>query len=290
MKVLKKDKKIEDLKQNYNNIEIPDRLNDVVNDALNRNRSRNRNKKSRMALWSTVVASICIIIVTVNLSPAFASTLEGIPVIGNIIKIINFKNYKVNKNGYDVSIDVPKIEGLKDKELEYKLNKEFESEGKKLYDEYLKEVKDLEKLGVEGRKYGKSWYEVINENDDVLSLVIYNYYAQGSSNTTRKFYNIDKKNQTVLTLEGMFKGSDYVNVISKNIISQMRERHQKNPEDVYWIDGEIEYFTKIKKDQGFYINDKNEIVICFDKYEVAPGASGLVEFTIPKEITKKLMK
>ena len=286
MKVLKKNKKIEDLKQNYNNIEIPDKLNDVVNDALN----TNRNKKSRIAKWSTVAASICVIIGAVNLSPAFANTLEGIPVIGNIVKIINFKNYRVNKNGYDVSIDVPKIEGLKDKDLEYKLNKKFEAEGKKLYEDYLKDIKELEKLGAEGREYAKSWYEVINENDDVLSLVIYNYYAQGSSSTTRKFYNIDKKNQTVLTLEGMFKGSDYVNVISKNIISQMRERTKKNPEDVYWIDDEIDVFTKIKKDQGFYINDKNEIVICFDKYEVAPGASGLVEFTIPKEITKQLMK
>lgn len=285
---MKKDKKIEDLKKNYNNIEIPDKLNDVVNDALNTN--TNKNKRGKIARWSTVAASICVIIGAVNLSPAFANTLENIPVIGNVIKIINFKNYKMNQNGYDVSIDVPKIEGLKDKELEYKLNKEFESEGKKLYDEYLNEVKDLEELGVEGRKYGESWYEVINENDDVLSLVIYNYYAQGSSNTTRKFYNIDKKNQTVLTLEGMFKGSDYVNVISKNIISQMRERTKKNPEDVYWIDGEIDDFRKIKKDQGFYINDKNEIVICFDKYEVAPGSSGLVEFTIPKDVTKKLMK
>lgn len=286
MKVLKKNKKIDDLKQNYNNIEIPDKLNDVVNDALN----TNRNKKSRIAKWSTVAASICIIIGAVNLSPAFASTLEGIPVIGNIVKIINFKNYRVNKNGYDVSIDVPKIEGLKDKDLEYKLNKKFEAEGKKLYEDYLKDVKELEKLDAEGREYAKSWYEVINENDDVLSLVIYNHYAQGSSSTTRKFYNIDKKNQTVLTLEGMFKGSDYVNVISKNIISQMRERTKKNPDDVYWIDDEMDIFTKIKKDQGFYINDKNEIVICFDKYEVAPGASGLVEFTIPKEITKQLMK
>ena len=285
---MKKDKKIEDLKKNYNNIEIPDKLNDVVNDALNTN--TNKNKRGKIAKWSTVAASICVIIGAVNLSPAFANTLENIPVIGNVIKIINFKNYKMNQNGYDVSIDVPKIEGLKDKELEYKLNKKFEAEGKKLYDDYLKDVKDLEELGVEGREYAKSWYEVINENDNVLSLVIYNYYAQGSSSTTRKFYNIDKKNQTVLTLEGMFKGSDYVNVISKNIISQMRERTKKNPEDVYWIDGEIDDFTKIKKDQGFYINDKNEIVICFDKYEVAPGSSGLVEFTIPKDVTKKLMK
>lgn len=286
MKVLKKNKKIEELKQKYNNIEIPGKLNDVVNNALN----INRKKKGRMVKWASIAASICIIIGFVNLSPAFANTLESIPVVGNIIKVINFRNYKVNKNGYDVSIDVPKIEGLKDKDLEYKLNKEFEGEGKKLYDEYLKEIKDLENSGVKGKKDAKSWYEVINENDDILSLVIYNHYVQGSSDTTRKFYNIDKKNQTVLTLEGMFKGTDYVNVISENVIKQMRERTKKNPEDIYWIDDDIYNFTKIKRDQGFYINDKNEIVICFDKYEVAPGSSGLVEFTIPKNVTKELMK
>lgn len=288
MNILKKNKKLEDLKHNYNNIEIPDRLNDVVNDALNI--KQKKYKRSRITRWSSVAASICVVIGAVNLSPAFASTLEGIPVIGNMIKIINFKHYSVNENGYDVSIDVGKVEGLKDKDLEYKLNKEFEAEGEKLYNEYLNEIKDLKELGVEGRKYGKSWYEVLNENDDVLSLVIYNHYAQGSSNTTRKFYNIDKKNQTVLTLEGMFKGSDYVDVISKNIISQMKERTKKNPEDTYWIDGEIDTFKKIKKDQGFYINDKGELVICFDKYEVAPGSSGLVEFVIPNNVTKQLMK
>ena len=68
---------------------------------------------------------------------------------------------------------------------------------------------------------------------------------EGSSNTTRKFYNIDKKNQTVLTLEGMFKGSDYVDVISKKYYkSDGRERTKKNPEDTYWIDGEIDTFKR----------------------------------------------
>ena len=278
--------KIEDLKQNYNDIEIPDKLDEVINDAL----GENKHKKRKIGKWATVAASLCIVVGVVNLSPSFASTLENIPLIGNVIKIINFKNYRLNKNGYDVSIDVPKIEGLKDKDLEYKLNKDFEAEGKKLYEEYLSEIKSLEELGVEGREYGKSWYEVLNENDDTLSLVIYNYYAQGSSNTTRKFYNIDKKNQTVLTLGGMFEESDYIDVISENIIEQMRERTKKDPTDVYWIDGDIDSFTKIREDQGFYINDKNELVICFDKYEVAPGSSGLVEFVIPNEVTKQLIK
>ncbi|MEG0855355.1 MAG: DUF3298 domain-containing protein [Terrisporobacter sp.] len=283
---MKKNKKLEDLKHNYNNIEIPKELDDVVNDALN----MKKNKRSNLTRWTSAVASICVIIGTVNVSPVFANTLENIPVIGNVIKIINFKNYSMDGNGFNVSIDVPKIEGLKDKDLEYKLNRSFEEEGKQLYNDYVKEMKELEKLGVEGRKYGRSWYEIKTDNDKILSLVIFNHYAQGSSNTTRKFYNIDKKNQTVLTLEGMFEGTGYVNIISENITKQMRERTKDNKEDVYWIGNEINIFKQIKKDQGFYINNKNELVICFDKYEVAPGSSGLVEFIIPNEITEKLMK
>ena len=77
--------------------------------------------------------------------------------------------------------------------------------------------------------------------------------------------------------------------INKKIISQMRERTKQNPEDVYWIDDDIYNFEHIKKDQGFYINSNNELVICFDKYEVAPGSSGLVEFKIPKSVTNQLM-
>lgn len=282
---MKKNRKIEQLKQNYNDIEIPDKLDEIVNDALGIN-----NKKNKIGKWSSAAAILCIVIGSVNLSPAFANTIENIPLIGNVIKIINFKNYRLNEKGYDISINVPKVEGLQDKELEYKLNEEFELEGKRLYEEYLSDIKELEELGVEGREYGKSWYEIVNENDDTLSLVIYNYNAQGSSNTTRKFYNIDKKNQTILTLEGMFERSNYVDIISENIIEQMRERTKKNPNDVYWIDGDIDTFTRIRENQGFYINDKNELVICFDKYEVAPGSSGLVEFVIPNDITKELMK
>ena len=124
-------------------------------------------------------------------------------------------------------------------------------------------------------------FDVITEIYDILSLVVFNHYVQGSSNTTRKFYNINKKDQTVLTLEGMFAGNDYVNIISENIKEQMREKMKENPNEHYWLDEDME---------GFYINDNNELVICFDKYEVGPGSTGLAEFVIPKEITSKLMK
>lgn len=279
--------KIDKLKENYNNIKIPARLNDVVNDAINKKSNHKIQTK-----WLVTAASICAVVGAININPVFADNLEQIPVIGNLVKIVNFSNYQIKDNGYEASIKVPKIEGLDNKALEYKLNKEFEENGKKLYSQYLEEVKGLKESNESGHKSAESWYEVKTDNDNILSLVIYEYEAEGSSNTTRRFYNIDKKNQTALTLEGMFKNDDYINVISENIKQQMAEQMKKDKNKIYWLnDKEAKNgnFKSIKKDQGFYINKSGELVICFDKYEVGPGAMGLVEFTIPKDIIKPLM-
>lgn len=279
--------KIDKLKENYNNIKIPARLNDVVNDAINKKSNHKIQTK-----WLVTAASICAVVGAININPVFADNLEQIPVIGNLVKIVNFSNYQIKDNGYEASIKVPKIEGLDNKELEYKLNKEFEENGKKLYSQYLEEVKGLKESNESSHKSAESWYEVKTDNDNILSLVIYEYEAEGSSNTTRRFYNIDKKNQTALTLEGMFKNDDYINVISENIKQQMAEQMKRDKNKIYWLnDKEARNgnFKSIKKDQGFYINKSGELVICFDKYEVGPGAMGLVEFTIPKDIIKPLM-
>lgn len=279
--------KVDKLKENYNNIKIPARLNDVVNDAINKKSNHKIQKK-----WLVTAASICAVVGAININPVFADNLEQIPVIGNLVKIVNFSNYQIKDNGYEASIKVPKIEGLDNKELEYKLNKEFEENGKKLYSQYLEEVKGLKESNESGHKSAESWYEVKTDNDNIVSLVIYEYEAEGSSNTTRRFYNIDKKNQTVLTLEGMFKNDDYINVISENIKQQMAEQMKKDKNKIYWLndkEARNSNFKSIKRDQGFYINKSGELVICFDKYEVGPGAMGLVEFTIPKDIIKPLM-
>ncbi|CEQ09123.1 anti-sigma(V) factor RsiV [[Clostridium] sordellii] len=279
--------KIDKLKENYNNIKIPARLNDVVNDAINKKSNHKIQTK-----WLVTAASICAVVGAININTVFADNLEQIPVIGNLVKIVNFSNYQIKDNGYEASIKVPKIEGLDNKELEYKLNKEFEENGKKLYSQYLEEVKGLKESNESGHKSAESWYEVKTDNDNILSLVIYEYEAEGSSNTTRRFYNIDKKNQTVLTLEGMFKNDDYINVISENIKQQMAEQMKRDKNKIYWLndkEARNSNFKSIKRDQGFYINKSGELVICFDKYEVGPGAMGLVEFTIPKDIIKPLM-
>ena len=288
-----KNDKIDKLKENYNNIEIPKELDDVINDAFkeSENKKIENNKKDwrrnmkNMKKWYASVAAVGLIIVSVNASSTFATSLENIPVIGNIIKIVNFNNYRINKDGMDVSISLPEVSS-DSKDLEYKLNKEFEKEGKEAYKKYEAEVAKLEKEGKTTHKSADIWSETIAENDKTASIAIYNTEIEASAATNRKIYNINKEDKTVLTLEGMFGNNDYVDVLSKNILSQMKERTKKDSNDVYFVDNTF----KIKKDQPFYINDKGELVICFDEYEVAPGSAGLVEFVIPSNIVSKLMK
>lgn len=285
-----KNDKIDKLKENYNNIEIPKELDDVINDAFNEseNKKLENNKKDwrrNMKKWYASAAAVGLIIVSVNASSTFAKSLENIPVIGNIIRVVNFNNYRIDKDGMDVSISLPEVSS-DSKDLEYKLNKEFEKEGKEAYKKYEAEVAELEKEGKTTHKSAEIWTESIAENDKTLSVAIYNTETEASAATSRKIYNIDKKDKTILTLEGMFGNNDYVDVLSKNILSQMKERTKKDSNDVYFVDNTF----KIKKDQPFYINDKGELVICFDEYEVAPGSAGLVEFVIPSNVVSKLMK
>ncbi|WP_418566548.1 DUF3298 domain-containing protein [Peptacetobacter sp.] len=285
-----KNDKIDKLKENYNNIEIPKELDDVINDAFNEseNKKLENNKKDwrrNMKKWYASAAAVGLIIVSVNASSTFAKSLENIPVIGNIIRVVNFNNYRIDKDGMDVSISLPEVSS-DSKDLEYKLNKEFEKEGKEAYKKYEAEVAELEKEGKTTHKSAEIWTESIAENDKTLSVAIYNTETEASAATSRKIYNIDKKDKTILTLEGMFGNNDYVDVLSKNILSQMKERTKKDSNDVYFVDNTF----KIKKDQPFYINDKGELVICFDEYEVAPGSVGLVEFVIPSNVVSKLMK
>jgi hypothetical protein len=90
-------------------------------------------------------------------------------------------------------------------------------------------------------------------------------------------------------LPSLFKDDKYVDIISENIKNQMVEQYNADNQKFYWVEGieqdaTMELFEKISKEQNFYINSEGKFVISFDKYEVAPGYMGVVEFVIPTEI------
>ncbi len=66
---------------------------------------------------------------------------------------------------------------------------------------------------------------------------------------------------------------DYIDTISEEIKTQMREQMAADETVQYWLDDpEVEEwnFDKIAEDQDFYVNEDGHIVVCFNEYDVAP--------------------
>lgn len=288
--------KLDKLEKNYKNIPIPKELDSVVDKALKGRRKKvkkNNYIKKITVGAASIAAALTIVAVGVNSSPAFAKTLAQIPVVGKVVNVLTFKEYNVDEDGFDADINVPKVEGLENKELENTLNEKYLEENKALYDQFMAEINELKKVDG-GHLSVDSGYTVKTENDTILSIQRYVTETRTSSMTKVKYDTIDKEKEVLITLPSLFKDDSYVDVITKNIKEQMIKENKEDEGKIYMIkeiegDGPGEFFEKISKNQEFYINDEGKLTISFNEYEVAPGYMGVVEFTIPTEILSDIL-
>lgn len=284
------DKKLEKLRSDYKNVPLPNDLDEIVKNAIHRSKSRRRFPIKTVVAGLTAAA---VFVLSLNTSPTFAKSLSNFPVLRNVVKVLTFTEYTVNEPTYKANIKVPAVSNLKNKDFEQSLNQKYLKENLKLYDEFKKEISSLEKnagahLGVD------SGYEVKTDNENILSIERYVVNTAASSSTTMKFDTIDKKKEILLSLPILFKDKSYIDIINKNIKEQMIDQMNQDEGKIYWIpeaklDYSIDPFVSIKENQNFYINKDYKLVISFDKYEVAPGYMGVVEFIIPTNILTNIL-
>ncbi|MCI9975803.1 MULTISPECIES: anti-sigma-V factor rsiV [unclassified Clostridioides] len=284
--------RLDKLKEEYHKIPIPKKLDTIINHEKIENIYYEKNKKVNRLRFKVAIAFACMFTVLVNISPVFADNFSKIPIIGGIVEVITIKNYSLKSENYEAKIDIPKIQGLKDKNLEKRLNSSFMEDGKRLYDEFQQRMEKIELSKNKGHKSLSLSYSVKNNSKDFLSIEMTKNEIEASSYVSKIHYNVDKKRQIVLTLPMLFKDDKYIKVISDNIKEQMREKMKKDNTKSYFIDQEkdlsAEDFKTINKYQDFYINKDGNLVISFDEYEVAPGYMGAVEFVIPYKVIKDL--
>lgn len=286
------DKKLEEMKEEYTNIQIPDELNDVVERAIKKNK-----KKPTAYKWLTgVAAAVVIFTASINTNTAMANALIDIPVVGSIVKVLTFTEFKVDeKDLYHADITVPQVVGLESNQLSDSLNEKYITEGQELYDQFMTDMKDIADNG--GGHYGiASGYEIMTDNEQILSIKRYVVQTAASGTETLTYDTIDKKNEILLSLPMLFKNDQYIQVISDNVKEQMIKEFEKDSNKMYWLSGaglmeemQDEAFKSIKSNQNFYINEVGKLVISFDEYEVAPGYMGTVEFVIPTEAISDLL-
>ncbi|MCY7487509.1 RsiV family protein [Paenibacillus alvei] len=277
------DKKLEKIIEQYRDVPIPKELDFIVKKTI---KQRKKGIFKHEWLVGTGAAAIAFVI-GINASPAFAYALSEVPLVGKLVQVLTFREYKIDDGNFTARIEVPALKNLENKSLEHSLNQKYLEESKKLYSDFKKEMESVKQsggghLGVDSR------YVVKTDNDRILSIGRSYVNTVGSSSTTIKYDTIDKKNQVLITLPSLFIDDRYIKLISDNIKEQMIKQVKDDPDKFYWVAGVPNtvnsYFENISKDQNFYINNDGKLVISFDKYEVAPGFMGVVEFIIPTNV------
>ena len=112
------------------------------------------------------------------------------------------------------------------------------------------------------------------------------YMSAFAFSQENEYYNYDFTTGREITLKDIL-GDDYINIANKSIISQIEKQIAEDPNNIYWGYNASEEmkdagFTTITDDTSFYLNSDGKPVVCFAKYEIAPGYMGAREFVIDK--------
>ena len=278
-------------------IEQLSRLKMKMQDAKCENRKeRNRTRVARLTV--TAAALVIALIALPNMSPVIAYAMEQIPVIGQLVKVVTFRDYKYEDEQYRADIEIPELvieaesqEVQAEKTLENttdEINMEIQEITNELLSEFenhMREELGYKELIVES--------EVLVTTQEYFTLKLSCYQGEASGYEWNYFYTIDLISGERLRLKDIFvEGSDYINLISENIKEQMRSRMAQDENVSYWLDDEIEElnFKTISEETSFYINEKDNVVISFNQGEVAAMYMGIVEFEIPTEVLEDIRK
>lgn len=255
---------------------------------------KNRKRIGKTIEWIAAAAVIMVVVVP-NISAKAAYAMEQIPILGNVIKAVTIRQYQYESERFSADIQEVKLEqsgeteNFKTDESLAAINESIEEMTDRLIDRFEEQV-EL------GESYGGIYVEhkVVTDTDTWFTLQVNVTEVAGSGTQYQYYYHIDKTTGEIASLKNLFKEeADYITPISENIKKQMRDRMAADESKVYWVDSEEDVgfqFETIKEDQNFYLNDKGQIVICFDEYEVAPGYMGLVEFVVEEEVVAEIRK
>ena len=296
------------LKEEYENMKIPEAGRERLQAGIDRARMEKKRAEHarRRSAWTAVAAAAVVMIALPNTNMQIAHAMENIPLLGGFFRLVTVRQYNYSDENHDAEVELAQItygedagEGASVGEVAAApkgttagsveaVNQDMEA----TVEELIRQFEDtLSEEGYHGLHVSQ---EVVTDNDRYYTVKLSVLETEASGYEHNQFYTIDKQTGNVVTLEDLFaEGSDYISAISENIRTQMREQMAADEGVIYFLDGDDmpEFnFQGITEQTNFYFNEKDELVIAFDEYEVAPGSMGAPEFVIPQEVTAAILK
>lgn len=293
--------RLEDAKKKYDKTEIPKELSKRVQAAVEESGARKREREKVVRIrrrkvlagkCAGVAAGLAIVFTTaLNTNTAFADMAARLPVVGGVARLLTFRSYEKDEGDWKISVKIPSVEMIAadTNGLDDSLNQEihelcirYGEEAQQRAMEYKKAF--METGGTEEEWAAHNieinvWYEIKSQTEDYLSFAVMGTESWTSAYSEARYYSIDLKNGKLATLQTLL-GDEYVRKVDESIQTAMRERQETEGIE-FWAQDEGG-FSGIDENTKFYVNEKGNPVIVFDKYEIAPGAYGAMEFEVER--------
>ncbi len=229
-----------------------------------------------------VSAGIFLCLFLLNCMPALSQALESVPVMGQLIRMVDLHSYSLKWGSSGMTVQNPALDdsvqavnGLNEQKQEFisQMQEKFIWYVSRKYQGYVAE--DIT-------------YDTVRDDGSLFTLRFNATLNAGGSVEYSRYIILDKTSGQILELADLFQPeADYVFPISREIQAQMAEQINAGEAD-YFLPGGIwpdeECFKSIEDNQNFYINENGQLVIVFAEYEVAPGNMGNPAFIIPADV------
>ncbi|MDD4402947.1 MAG: DUF3298 domain-containing protein [Desulfitobacteriaceae bacterium] len=271
------------VKEAYNCIPVATELPDVVSQALQRGRKIQR-RRCTIKYMATLAAVFSLVFITLlNTTSVFAAAYE-VPILGDICRIFTFNKIDLEDETKIINVKVPNIENTGNTALEHRINMEIskliseeveqaEKRAQEYYDAYLLTG------GIPGDYLPLEVvidYDMKCSDAEIVSFVIYKYETMASYYQENRFYNIDLESGRELTLRDLY-GGNYREIVSALVEEGIA---QLSKETKFYLFSDVVIEDLIDTNRHFYISSDKNVVVVFQKYEIAAGAAGQLEFTI----------
>lgn len=258
--------------------------------AAAKQEKRRGRRKVIIQRCSVATAVIAAFVILPNTSPVVANAMQNIPVLGKLARVVTFRSYVEETDDLKVSVNIPSVELIAEDTngLADAINREIYDRCEEYCNEAITRAEEYREAFLATGGTQEEWeahhieitvdYEIKSQTEDFLSFTVNCYENWNSGSNETRYYNMDIQGEKIITLEDIL-GEDYVDAVNTSIQAQIQERTADG--EVFWTPEEGG-FTGISEDTKFYMNQAGNPVIVFDKYEIAPGSSGEVEFEIAR--------
>ena len=227
-----------------------------------------------------LLGSLLLIVILAFSTAVSADLIFDVPVYD--IELSQGPSVTDNSEYWYLNLTVPQLSGMADEEEQTKLNEYFQSvadsvkqeyEEDKSYFEENYEDNDMPRFGYE---YS---YDMVSDTKDYFVFRTQIFYAAGSSMTVNEYWTLDKHTGKAVELSDL-ADKERLTEIKGMILDAMKQENEA--EEVFWLDEENFdiAFSYIEEFHHWYVNEAGNLVITFDKYEIAPGAYGETQFEI----------